>query len=92
MKEEPSDEAKDKFEEKISILETILAKQKFLTGDDATLADISVGAELPNLTLVGKDLKALLSSKLNDYLDRVHVAIPELKALNDVVLNPKKKA
>lgn len=81
--EDPPEEAIDVYTEKLEILELILGEKKFLTGDELTLADISIAAEFPNLKNVRNDL---LTPKITDYQTRVHEACPELKELNDIIV------
>jgi glutathione S-transferase len=68
---EEKDEAKCKaFEEKCQFLEDHLIKGEFLTGDNVTIADLSIACSLTMPTLVGYSFEKY--EKLNKLLKKVH--------------------
>lgn len=79
FQQEPSQELIDNFNEKLSIFEKLLAEQKFITGEQPVLADISIATIYP---LVMTHQESLLTPKSIDYFKRVEDAVPELRNLN----------
>lgn len=81
-KQDPPQEAVDFYKEKLALFETLLGENKFVTGDNLTLADISFAATLPTIKIFDG---SLLTPKTLEYIKRVEDATPELKKLNAVL-------
>lgn len=60
-------------------MEAILGDQRFLAGEDVTLADIALGAEIPLLKYI---YPSFISPKLQSWYDRTLRDVPALEEYN----------
>ncbi|XP_017478798.1 PREDICTED: glutathione S-transferase 1-1-like [Rhagoletis zephyria] len=72
-------EAVAELKEKVEIVEAILGDQRFLAGENVTLADISFGVEVPMIKVL---YPSFISPKLQAWYDRTLRDVPALEEYN----------
>jgi len=79
-KKQPTQVQLDDLKEKVEILEQLLDYHLFFTGNQVTLADISIGASAP---VVKSLFPSLWSDKLDAWLQRTQQVVPALREVNE---------
>lgn len=76
---EPSEDDLKLLHEKLDLLVKLIGNKKFIASDQVSLADITIGAYLPNtLKVAGSNAP----QSLNEYYERVVGAVPALAEIN----------
>ena len=79
----PPQKALDELKEKLEILVTLLGEKKFFTGEQVTLADISLGTSVP---FVKQLFPNLWPAKLEAWYERLVKVVPQVQQSNSKVV------
>jgi glutathione S-transferase len=82
-------EAEKSYREKLSLLETLMGGNRYLTGDTLTVADLSILALLSLVDVLSYDLSGF--PKLFEWMNRLKSELPYYSELNQVYIDEFKQ-
>ena len=76
----------EELQEKLNLLVTLLGDKPFFNGQNATIADISIGA---SAIVVQSVFPKLWPEQLNAWYERLLTAVPKMAEVNNASVNKK---